>query len=69
MINMSTRKEALLASLNEKKSLLNQATKLASSWNTNRHQHSGNTQVSRNHVKALQMEIKSLQLELSEIDR
>jgi len=69
VITLHSNKDELLAAISEKKTLLNHSTKLASSWNTNRFQSSGNTQMSRAHVKILQKEIKVLQLELSRLDK
>lgn len=69
MMTLSTKKEELLSSLEEKKSLLSHSTKYASSWNVIKYQSSGDIQMSKSHVKLLQKEIKAIELELSTLDK
>jgi len=66
---LNTRKDELLAALEEKKSLLSYSTKHASSWNVIKYQSSGNIQTSKTYVKVLQKEIKQLQLLLNALDK
>jgi hypothetical protein len=66
---LSTQKEELLATLEEKKSLLSHSTKHASSWNIIKYKSPGNIQTSKSYVKLLQKDIKQLEIELAAIDK
>jgi len=66
---LNTKKETLIAALEEKKSLLSHSTKHASSWNVIKYNSPGNIQTSKSYVKWLQKEIKQIELELATIDK